>query len=143
MKAFEELISLAKSGNIPKTLSGLERNTVHGLRGILLQFKEKEMDTEQCRMVCREMELDYDHAQTEQMIHQNACRMRVEMAKVNREMKLHGCPLCKRALEIIDGRKRTDESQDTAEEPDTKKVETVGGSVCQGASRMGTKETEL
>lgn len=143
MKAFEELISLAKSGNIPKTLSGLERNTVRGLRGILLQFKEKEMDTEQCRMVCREMELDYDHAQTEQTIHQNACRMRVKMAKINREMELHGCPLCKRALEIIDGRKRTDESQDTAGEPDTKKAETVGGSVCQEASRMGTKETEL
>ena len=143
MKAFEELISLAKSGNIPKTLSGLERNTVHGLRGILLQFKEKEMDTEQCRMVCREMELDYDHAQTEQMIHQNACRMRVEMAKVNREMKLHGCPLCKRALEIIDGRKRTDESQDTAEEPDTKKAETVGGSGMPRSKQNGNKETEL
>ncbi len=130
MKAFEELISLAKSGNIPKTLSGLERNTVHGLRGILLQFKEKEMDTEQCRMVCREMELDYDHAQTEQMIHRNACRMRVELAKVNREMELHGCPLCKRALEIIDGRKRTDESQDTSGEPDTQTAEGVDEAVC-------------
>lgn len=113
MKTFEELIALAKSRNIPKTLSDLERNTVHGLRGILIQFKEKEMDADQCQMVCREMELDYDHAQTEQMIHRNACRMRVELARVNWDVELHGCELCRKVLKIIDGRLRLENREES------------------------------
>lgn len=143
MKTFEELTEFAKQKEFPDKLTGIERNTIDGIKGIFVQYQGKKINKQEALQAQQEKKRNYENAQTEQMIHQNACRIRVEMAKVNREMELHGCPLCKRALEIMDGRKRTDESQDTAGEPDTQKAETVGGSVCQGASRMGTKETEL
>ena len=103
MKTFEELTDIAKQEEFLDKLTGIESLVVYSLRGIWLACKAKSLDKETGQQAHKAIQLAYDHAQTEQMIHQNACRMWVEMAKVNREMKLHGCPLCKRALEIIDG----------------------------------------
>lgn len=143
MKTFEELTEFAKQKEFPDKLTGIERNTVDGIKGIFVQYQGKKINKQEALQAQQEKKRNYENAQTEQMIHRNTCRMRVEMAKVNREMELYGCSLCKRALEIMDERKRTDESQDTAGEPDTQKAETVGGSVCQGAGGTRTRETEL
>ena len=32
------------------------------------------------------------------------CRMRVEMAKVGKEIETNGCPLCRRMAQLLDGR---------------------------------------
>ena len=37
-------------------------------------------------------------------IYQNTCRMRVEVAKVARDMTVSSCPICKMAIAIFDGR---------------------------------------
>lgn len=37
-------------------------------------------------------------------IYQDTCRMRVELAKVARDMTVNGCEICKRAIKIIDNR---------------------------------------
>lgn len=37
-------------------------------------------------------------------IYQDTCKMRVELAKVAKDMTVNGCPICKRAIGIIDGR---------------------------------------
>lgn len=37
-------------------------------------------------------------------IYQDTCKMRVELGGVSREMVVNGCPLCKKAIAIIDGR---------------------------------------
>lgn len=104
MRTFEELTALAKSGEQPKLLSGIERNTVDGLRGIILQYRLREIDKQEADREYQEKKRNYENAQTEHEIQQNTCQMRVEMAKVNREMELHGCELCKQALKIMDGR---------------------------------------
>ena len=38
-------------------------------------------------------------------IYQDTCKMRVELAGIAREMTVNGCPICKRAIAIFDGRK--------------------------------------
>ncbi len=37
-------------------------------------------------------------------IYQDTCKMRVELASVAKDMTVSGCPICKRAIEIIDRR---------------------------------------
>lgn len=37
-------------------------------------------------------------------IYQDTCKMRVELAKVAKDMTVSGCPICKKAIAIIDGR---------------------------------------
>ena len=91
MKTFEELVTLCKSPD--------------GLRGILLQCKYGAMDKQATKNVYQEKKRNYENSQTEQELHQIISRMRVGMAKVNREMQVHGCELCKRALAILYGRK--------------------------------------
>ena len=105
MRTFEELTKLAKSGDREKLLTGIERNTVDGLRGVILQYRYREIDKQEADREYQEKRRNYENAQTEQGLHQLTCRLRVEMAKVNREMQVHGCELCKRALDVIDGRK--------------------------------------
>ena len=105
MRTFEELTKLAKSGNKEKLLTGIERNTVDGLRGVILQYRYREIDKKEADREYQEKRHNYENAQTEQELHQRTCRIRVVMAKVNREMQVHGCELCKRALDVIDGRK--------------------------------------
>lgn len=46
----------------------------------------------------------FEDCQREIAIYQDTCRMRVEVAKVAREMTVSGCPICKRAIAIFDGR---------------------------------------
>ena len=106
MKPFDELKEYAKSSENPALLSGIERNAVDGLRGILLQCKYRDISAEDAKEAVARVCRDYENALTEQGIHQRACEMRVEMAEVNREAHLHGCPLCKRMLTILDGLKR-------------------------------------
>lgn len=106
MKPFDELKEYAKSSENPALLSGIERNAVDGLRGILLQCKYRDISAEDAKEAVARVCRDYENALTEQGIHQRVCEMRVEMAKVNREAHLHGCPLCKRMLTIMDGLKR-------------------------------------
>ena len=105
MRTFEELTKLARSGNKEKLLTGIERNTVDGLRGVILQYRYREIDKKEVDREYQEKKRNYENAQTEQKLHQIICRLRVEMAKVNREMQVNGCELCKRALDGIDGRK--------------------------------------
>ena len=105
MRTFEELTALAKSGDQAKLLTGIERNAVDGLRGVILQYRYREIDKQEADREYQEKKRNYENAQTEHEIQRNTCRMRVEMAKVNREMQVHGCELCKQALEIMDGRK--------------------------------------
>ena len=105
MRTFEELAELAKSGELPKLLSGIERNAVDGLRGVILQYRYRKIDKQEADREYQEKKRNYENAQTEQKLHQIICRLRVEMAKVNREMQVNGCELCKRALDVIDGRK--------------------------------------
>lgn len=38
-------------------------------------------------------------------IYRDTCRMRVELAGIAREMTVNGCPICKKAIAVIDGRK--------------------------------------
>ena len=38
-------------------------------------------------------------------IYQDTCKMRVKLAGIAREMTVNGCPICKRAIAIFDGRK--------------------------------------
>ena len=38
-------------------------------------------------------------------IYQDTCKMRAELAGVAKDMTVSGCPICKRAIEIIDRRK--------------------------------------
>ena len=104
MKTFEELVTLSKSPDKPPLLTGIERNTIDGLRGILLQCKYGAMDKQAAKLAYQEKKRNYENAQTEQELHQRTCRIRVEMAKVNQEMQVHGCELCKRALAILEGR---------------------------------------
>lgn len=104
MRTFEELAELAKSGELPKLLSGIERNAVDGLRGVILQYRYRKIDKQEADREYQEKKRNYENARTENAIHQNACRIRVELAKVTRELKLHGCELCKQALKIMDGR---------------------------------------
>lgn len=104
MRTFEELAALAKSGDETKLLTGIERNAVDGLRGVILQYRCREIDKQEADREYQEKKRNYENAQTEQALHQITCRMRVEMAKVNREMQVHGCELCKRALVILEGR---------------------------------------
>ncbi len=104
MKTFEELVTFSKSPEKLPLLTGIERNTVDGLRGILLQCKYGGMDKQVAKNAYHEKKRNYENAQTEQELHQLTCRIRVEMAKVNREMQVHGCELCKRVLAILDGR---------------------------------------
>ena len=106
MKPFDELKEYAKSSENPALLSGIERNAVDGLRGILLQCKYRDISAEDAKEAVARIGRDYENALTEQEIHRRACEMRVEMAKVNREAELNGCPLCKRMLTIMDGLKR-------------------------------------
>lgn len=106
MKPFEELKRFAKEGYRGYKPSGIERNAVDGLRGILLQCKYRDIRAEDAKEAVARVCRDYENAMTEQGIHQRACEMRVEMAKVNREAHLRGCPLCKRMLTILDGLKR-------------------------------------
>lgn len=103
MKPFEELVDLAKHEDAPGLLTGMERNTIDGLRGILLQCKYGAMDKQSAKLAYQSMKVNYENAQTEHRLHQTACQMRVEMGKVNRDMQLHGCELCKRALAILEG----------------------------------------
>lgn len=103
MRTFEELTKLAKSGDREKLLTGIERNTVDGLRGVILQYRYREIDKQEADREYQEKRRNYENAQTEQGLHQRTCRIRVEMAKVNREMQVHGCELCKWALRIMDG----------------------------------------
>lgn len=37
-------------------------------------------------------------------IYRDTCKMRVELASVAKDMTVNGCPICKRAIAIIDGR---------------------------------------
>lgn len=104
MKTFEELTALVKSGDQIKLLTGIERNTVDGLRGVILQYRYREIDKKEADREYQEKKRNYENARTEQELHQITCRMRVEMAKVNREMQAHGCELCKRALAILDAK---------------------------------------
>jgi hypothetical protein len=38
-------------------------------------------------------------------IYQDTCKMRVELGGIAREMTVNGCPICKKAIAVIDGRK--------------------------------------
>lgn len=103
MKTFEELVTLSKSPDKPPLLTGIERNTIDGLRGILLQCKYGAMDKQAAKLAYQEKKRNYENAVTENAILKIHCKIRVEMAKINREMQVHGCELCKRALAILDG----------------------------------------
>lgn len=39
-------------------------------------------------------------------MYQNTCEMRVKLAVVAKEMTVNGCPLCKKAIAIFDGREK-------------------------------------
>lgn len=104
MRTFEELTALAKSGDQAKLLTGIERNTVDGLRGVILQYRYREIDKQEADREYQEKKRNYENAQTQQELHQITCRMRVEMAKLNQEMQVNGCELCKRVLEVMDGK---------------------------------------
>ena len=113
MKTFEELTELAKLEEFPDKLTEMESLVVYSLQGIWLACKAKKLDKEIGKQAYRLIQLAYDHAQTEQMIHRNACRMRVELARVNRDVELHGCELCRKVLKIIDGRLRLENREES------------------------------
>jgi hypothetical protein len=39
-------------------------------------------------------------------IYQDTCKMRVNLAGLSRDMVVNGCPICKRAIAIFDGREK-------------------------------------
>ena len=77
----------------------------------MFSIRGKKINKQEALQAQQEKKRNYENAQTEQMIHQNACRIRVEMAKVDPGNGAAWLPAVQTGFdEIIDGRKRTDES---------------------------------
>jgi hypothetical protein len=46
----------------------------------------------------------FDSYRREITVYQNTCEMRVRFAGIAKEMTINGCPLCKKAIAVFDGR---------------------------------------
>ena len=58
MKTFEELTDLAKLEKFPDKLTGIERNTVDGIKGIFVQYQgKKSINKKLCRRSKRRNEI--------------------------------------------------------------------------------------
>ena len=68
------------------------------IRRIKLPKEEKEYRYKLVRQ-------SYETYRQEEAMYRNTCEMRVKLAGITKEMILHGCPLCKKAAAIFDGRK--------------------------------------
>lgn len=96
-----EIEALVKSGSeMPENLNIAESYyflSLDYIRRVKLPADEKE----QKYQVVRQSFENYRH---EVAMYHDTCRMRVKLAAVAREMVLNGCPLCKKAIAIIDER---------------------------------------
>ena len=96
-----EIEALVKSGaEMPENLSAADCYyflSLDYIRRVKLPAVEKERRYSIVRQ-------SYENYRREVSIYQDTCKMRIRLAAISKEMIVHGCPLCKKAIAIFDER---------------------------------------
>lgn len=101
----EEIERLAMHGELlPSDLNQAEQLLFMSFRCLYQSYRAGTITREQAQNEKRELLGTFEDNNRWIGIYQDTCKMRVELAKVSRDMVVSGCPICKRAIGIIDGR---------------------------------------
>lgn len=96
----------AMHGNpMPDGLTQPEQLLFQSFRCLYIAYHAGKIDREQAQIEKKALIARFMDNQRREEIYQDTCKMRVELAKVAKEMTVSDCPICKRAIAIIDGRK--------------------------------------
>jgi len=101
----EEIERLAMRGeSLPTDLNQAEQLLFMSFRCLYKSYRAGTISREQAQNEKHELLETFNEENRWIKIYQDTCKMRVELAKVSRDMVVDGCPICKRAIGIVDGR---------------------------------------
>lgn len=110
-------------GEFQWELISIERHAMHGdptsdgliqteqllfqsFRCLYIAYHAGKIDREQAQIEEKALLARFMDNQRQEEKYRDICKMRVELAKVAKDMTLSDCPVCKRAIAIIDGRSK-------------------------------------
>ena len=109
MKEFKEIEAAAfKNEQIPGCLTQAEQFAYFCTRSLYNDYRKRNLDKSQAKIEREQIKKTYqaavDQYKQEIALYRRIDDVRVSLSKISKEMKLHGCPLCQRLLDILDGR---------------------------------------
>lgn len=97
-------ISAMRNDPLPSGLSLPEMFLFMAFRWLHQSARAGQLTREQAYMEKVRLLREYADWKQWQEIYQDTCKMRVELAKVAKDMTVSGCTICKKAIAIIDER---------------------------------------
>ena len=89
---------------MPTGLTQPEQLLFQSFRCLYIAYHAGKIDREQAQIEKKALLARFTDNRCWEGIYRDTCKMRVELASAAKEMTISDCPICRKAIEIIDGR---------------------------------------